>query len=96
VGKAQAELTASRARHEKFILTTTAELDERRRKIVAQEMDLRRREGLLDVSAKIQKDTEASLKARFGVTEVIAATGMVREFVDQSRGAPDPHYDGAA
>jgi hypothetical protein len=93
--RAQANLAAARARHEQFILTTTAELDERRRKIVYQELDLQKREGMVAASAERQKQTEETLKSRFGLTEVISATGMLREFVDMAPDAVDPHYGAA-
>jgi hypothetical protein len=59
--KAQAKLVDARARHEQFVVTTTAELDERRRKIVEQELDLRRREGRLEVSADMEVSEMAAM-----------------------------------
>jgi hypothetical protein len=94
--RAQANLATARARHEQFVTTTTAELDERRRKIVEQELDLRRREGMVAASAERQKQTEETLKSRFGLTEVISASGLVREYQNTAPDRPDPHYDGAA
>jgi hypothetical protein len=93
--KAQAKLADARARHEQFIAETTAELDERRRKIVEQELDLQRREGLLEVSAERQKQTEEILKTRFGLVEVVSASGLVREFQNTAPERADPHYGAA-
>jgi hypothetical protein len=90
--KAEASLARARAKHEQHIAASTAELDERRRKIVEQELDLRQREGMVEASAERTRQTVDILKRRFGAIETINATGMVREFVDQSRDAADPHY----
>jgi len=95
VAKAQAELKASRTRHEKFILTSTAELDERRKQIVSQEMDLRQREAMVEATAERTRQTEDILKTRFGLIEFANASGLVREFVDTAPERVDPHYGAA-
>jgi hypothetical protein len=90
--KAQAKLTDARARHEQFIAETTATLDAQRSKQAIHELDLQRREGLLEASEERQKRTEEILKTRFGITQVAGASGLVREYVDTRPEAADPHY----
>jgi ribose 1,5-bisphosphokinase PhnN len=90
--KAEASLARARAKHDQHIAASTVTLDERRRKIVAQELDLRQRESMVEVSAERTRQTEKTLKARFGMIEISNSTGLVREYVDTSPEAADPHY----
>ncbi|SRR5258705_8751158 len=91
--KAQANLVTARAKHDEFIRTTTAELDERRSKLGAREIAFMHREAALQDAAERQKKELENLKRRFGVTEDFHS-GMTREFADTGPDAADPHYAG--
>jgi septal ring factor EnvC (AmiA/AmiB activator) len=86
--KAQAGLVAARAKHEQFVQTTTAELNDTRAKLAAREVDLIKRESLLKHSPENLKDREETLKRRSGTIETFH-TGMTREFVNTAPDVPN-------